>query len=72
MPRLVRVTYRVLAAKLKRAGYREIRTSRHLVYYLAERDVTIPVPRHPGDVPIGTLRAIVSEMGLSVEEFNNL
>jgi len=44
MPKLVRVSYRELAAKLKRAGYREIRTSRHPVYYLAERDITIPVP----------------------------
>jgi hypothetical protein len=32
MPRLVRVTYRELAAKLRRAGYLEIRTSRHPVY----------------------------------------
>jgi predicted RNA binding protein YcfA (HicA-like mRNA interferase family) len=72
MPKLVRVSYRQLASKLKRAGYREIRTSRHPVYYFAEKDITIPVPRHPGDMPIGTLRAIVREMGLSVEEFNSL
>jgi predicted RNA binding protein YcfA (HicA-like mRNA interferase family) len=72
MPKLARISYRELASKLKRAGYREIRTSRHPVYYLAVLDVTIPVPRHPGDVPIGTLRAIVREMGLSVEEFNSL
>ena len=44
MPRLARVSYRELAAKLKRAGYREIRTSRHPVYYLAARDITIPAP----------------------------
>jgi hypothetical protein len=49
MPRLVRIAYRQLAAKLRRAGYEEIRTSRHPVYYLAEKDITIPVPRHPGD-----------------------
>ena len=72
MPKLVRVSYRQLASKLKRAGYREIRTSRHPVYYFAEKDITIPVPRHPGDIPIGTLRAIVREMELSVEEFNSL
>jgi len=72
MPKLVRVSYRELAAKLRRAGYKEIRTKRHPVYYLAEKDITIPVPRHPGDVPIGTLRAIVREMGLSAKEFNAL
>jgi len=72
MPKLERVTYRGLAVKLRRAGYREIRTSRHPVYYLEEQNVTIPVPRHPGDVPIGTLRAIIREMDVTVEEFNAL
>jgi predicted RNA binding protein YcfA (HicA-like mRNA interferase family) len=72
MPRLARVSYRELARKLQRAGYVEIRTRRHPVFYLPQKDITIPVPRHPGDVPIGTLRAIVREMGVSVEAFNSL
>lgn len=72
MPKLVPISHRELARKLRRAGYVEIRTSRHPVYYLAEKDVTIPVPSHPGDVPKGTLRAIVREMSLSVAEFNKL
>ena len=72
MPKLRRVSYRELAAKLRRAGYVEIRTSRHPVYYLAEKNITIPVPAHPGDVPIGTLRAIVREMDISVGEFNDV
>jgi hypothetical protein len=42
------------------------------VYYLAQEDVTIPVPKHAGDVPVGTLRAIIREMGSSVDEFNDL
>lgn len=72
MSKLVRISYRRLAAKLRRAGYVEIRTTRHPVYYLAQGSITIPVPRHAGDVPIGTLRAIVREMGISVAEFNKL
>ncbi len=72
MPKLQRVSYRTLATKLRRAGYREIRTSRHPVYYLEEDNITIPVPKHPGDVPLGTLRAIVREMGITTEEFNEL
>ena len=72
MPKLTRVSHRELASKLRRAGYVEIRTTRHPVYYLEDRNITVPVPRHPGDVPIGTLRAIVREMGVSVEEFNDL
>lgn len=34
--------------------------------------MTIPIPSHPGDVPKGTLRAIIREMGMTVEEFNEL
>lgn len=72
MPKLVPISHRDLARKLWRAGYVEIRTSRHPVYYLAEKDLTIPVPSHPGDVPKGTLRTIVREMGVTVEEFNQI
>jgi predicted RNA binding protein YcfA (HicA-like mRNA interferase family) len=72
MPKLARISHRELARKLRRAGYVEIRTSRHPVFYLAEKNITIPVPRHPGDVPIGTLRAIVREMGMAADQFNRL
>lgn len=72
MPKLVPVSHRELARELRRAGYVEIRTSRHPVYFLAARDLTIPIPRHPGDVPKGTLRAIIPEMGIFVEAFQDL
>lgn len=72
MPKLVPISHRELVRKLKRAGYVEIRTSRHPVYYLAAKNLTMPVPQHPGDVPKGTLRTIIREMGISVEEFNGL
>lgn len=49
-----------------------IRTGRHPVYYSAAKDMTIPIPSHPGDVPKGTLRTIIHELGLSVDEFNEL
>ncbi|MSU63582.1 MAG: type II toxin-antitoxin system HicA family toxin [Pedosphaera sp.] len=72
MPKLVPISHRVLARKLRRAGFVEIRTSRHPVYYSSEKDLTVPIPSHPGDVPKGTLRTIIREMGFSVEDFNNL
>ena len=72
MPKLVPISHRELARKLRRAGFVEIRTSRHPVFYLAKGDITIPVPRHPGDVPKGTLRAIIREIGMTIEEFNSL
>ena len=72
MPKLVPISHRELARELRRAGFVEIRTTRHPVYYLAEKNLTIPVPAHPGDVPKGTLRAIIREMGISVQAFNDL
>jgi predicted RNA binding protein YcfA (HicA-like mRNA interferase family) len=72
MPKLIPISHRRLAQKLRRAGFVEIRTSRHPVYYHAGKDLTVPVPAHPGDVPKGTLRSIIRECGMSVEEFNAL
>ena len=72
MPKLVPISHRDLARKLRRAGFEVIRTSRHPVYYSADKDLTIPIPSHPGDVPKGTLRTIIREMQMTVEEFNNL
>ena len=40
MPKLVPISHRELARKLRRAGFVEIRTSRHPVYYLAAKDLT--------------------------------
>jgi predicted RNA binding protein YcfA (HicA-like mRNA interferase family) len=72
MPKLVPISHRELARKLRRAGFLEIRTSRHPVYYLPDKDLTVPIPSHPVDVPKGTLRSIIREMEISVEEFNAL
>jgi predicted RNA binding protein YcfA (HicA-like mRNA interferase family) len=72
MPKLVPISHRELARKLRRAGFVEIRTRRHPVYYSAAKDLTVPIPSHSGDVPKGTLRSIIREMEISVEEFNAL
>ena len=72
MPKLVPISHRELARKPKRAGFVVIRTTHRPVYYCAERDLTIPIPSHPGDVPKGTLRTIIREMQITVEQFNDL
>jgi predicted RNA binding protein YcfA (HicA-like mRNA interferase family) len=68
----VPISHRELARKLRRAGFVEIRTRRHPVYYSAQQDLTVPIPMHPGDVPKGTLRSIIREMRITVEDFNAL
>ena len=69
MPKLVPISHRESVRKLKRAGFEMIRTGRHPVYYSAEKDMTIPIPSHPGDVPKGTLRSIIRQSGVSKTEF---
>ncbi len=57
---------------LTKAGFKLIRTSKHPVYYNESENITIPVPKHNRDVPKGTLRIIIKEIGLTVEDFINL
>ena len=75
MTRLPALTARDLIRKLKRAGFvfdRQAKGS-HEIWYnpITRRRTTIP--NHPGvDIPKGTLRAIIKEAGLTVEEFLEL
>ena len=73
MSKLPIISYRTLIRKLRKAHYQLIRTSKYLVYYNTERNITIPIPKkHEGDIPKGTLRAIIQEMEISVEYFISL
>ena len=61
--------------KLRRAGFvfdRHAKGSHEIWYHPGSRRRTV-VPNHPGrDLPLGTLRAIIEQAGLSVEDFLNL
>mgnify|MGYP001608909376 CR=1 FL=1 len=72
MSKLPSLSYREVAAKLKHAGFVYIRTGKHDVYVNKERNITIPLPRHSGDMPKGTLRAIIREAGFTVDDFLSL
>lgn len=75
MTRLPSLTTREVIKKLKKAGFvfdRQAKGSYEIWYNpITKRRTTIP--NHPGiDIPKGTLKAIIKEAGLSVEEFINL
>lgn len=73
MPKPKPIGYEALARKLQRAGYFPIRKSRHTIYYNPLEEITVPIPHnHPHDVPKGLMSKIIKEMGLTVEEFNEL
>jgi predicted RNA binding protein YcfA (HicA-like mRNA interferase family) len=72
-PRLALTAAKVIR-KLRRAGFvfdRQAKGS-HEIWYNPKTHRRVVVPNHPGLLPKGTLRAIVRESGLSVDEFMEL
>jgi predicted RNA binding protein YcfA (HicA-like mRNA interferase family) len=73
MTRLPSLTARKVVTALERAGFVEDhQRGSHLHLWHPEREVVVTVPMHAGDLPRGTLRAIVEQSGLSKEEFVEL
>jgi len=74
MPKLPLIKDRELIRVLKKLGFFENpeRGTSHLVF--AHRDGRrTTVSRHPGkDMPRGTLRAILRDINISIEDFNNI
>jgi len=60
--------------KLRQAGFvfdRQAKGS-HEIWWNPKTHALTTVPHHPGDLPQGTLRAILRQAGLSIEEFLEL
>ncbi len=68
--RLPTLRPREVIEALQRAGF-EVRrqTGSHVILYRPGLRRPISVPLHPGDLPLGTLRAVLRQAELSVEEF---
>ena len=67
MPKLPIVSPKRVAAALKRLGYHEVRQrGSHL--QLKRGNLLVSVPMHSGDVAPGTLRSILRQARLTVEE----
>ena len=59
-----------VVAALEKTGF-EIRrqTGSHVIMYKSGIRHPISIPQHHGDLPKGTLRAIIRQTGLTVDEF---
>ena len=71
MGRLSGYRYRDLIRRLKQLGFefnRQAAGSHEIWCHPATRRYTT-IPNHPGDLPEGTLRAILKQAGVSPEEF---
>jgi predicted RNA binding protein YcfA (HicA-like mRNA interferase family) len=69
--RLPAVKARDVVRALERAGFTVSRTSGSHCRLIHSTDPSrkVTVPIHAGDVPRGTLRAIISQAGMTVAEF---
>lgn len=71
MGRLAGFKYREIVKRLKQLGFefdRQAAGSHEIWFNNSTRRYTT-IPNHPGDMPEGTLRAILRQAGLTPEEF---
>ncbi len=71
MGRLSGFHYREIAKRLKECGFAFDRQAAgsHEIWYSEQADRYTTIPNHPGDMPEGTLRAILKQAGISPEDF---
>lgn len=71
MGQLAGFTYREVARRLKNLGFsfRRQAAGSHEIWYNDSTKKITTIPHHPGDIPEGTLRAILKQAGVSPEEF---
>jgi len=74
MEHLRSLTAKQIVKALKQAGFVEHRQNRtsHLLLVHPERKLRTVVPMHHGDLPRGTVRAIIRQSGMTEEEFKAL
>lgn len=71
MGRLGGFRYRDIVRKLKALGFAFDRQAAgsHEIWFNASTNRYTTVPNHPGDMPEGTLHAILKQAGVSIEDF---
>lgn len=71
MGRLASFRYRDIVKRLKELGMQFDRQARgsHEIWFNPATHRYTTIPNHPGDLPGGTLRAILKQAGISTEEF---
>ena len=71
MGRLTGFRYRDIVKRLKELGMQFDRQARgsHEIWFNPATHRYTTIPNHPGDLPEGTLRAILKQASISTEEF---
>ena len=63
--------YRDIIRRLKQLGmeFHRQAAGSHEIWFYPKLNRYTTIPNHPGDMPEGTLRAILKQAGVSVEDF---
>lgn len=71
MGRLSGFTYREIVKRLKALGlvFHRQAAGSHEIWFNPAADRYTTIPNHPGDMPEGTLRAILKQAGIEAEIF---
>ena len=74
MGRLSGFRYREIVRRLKDCGFEFDRQAAgsHEIWFNSQSGRYTTIPNHPGDMPEGTLRAILKQAGVEPEVFLNL
>ncbi len=71
MGRLAGFKYRQIIKKIKKFGFVFDRhaAGSHEIWYNPDSEKYTTIPNHPGDMPEGTLRAILRQADISADDF---
>jgi len=71
MGKLAGFRYREIVMRLRRLGFEFDRQAAgsHEIWYNSTTNRYTTIPNHPGDMSEGTLRAILKQAGIEMEEF---
>lgn len=71
MGRLASFRYREIVKRLKQFGFEFDRQAAgsHEIWFNPTTNCYTTIPNHPGDIPEGTLRAILKQASIDTEEF---
>jgi len=74
MGRLAGLSAASVIKKLRAAGFVFDRAAKgsHEIWLNPKSKARVTVPNHPGDLPEGTVRAIIQQAGLNVDQFLGL
>lgn len=71
---LAGLKYKEIVRRLKKAGFEFDRNAKgsHEIWWNPATRARTTIPNHPGDMPEGTLRAILKQAGIPIKEFLRL